>query len=115
MKNLESNFEYRLQNLENYSKNLPFTSTQIEVKNQYIENVTKVISHKWYTMITLVIGSNFKKNFIALIDFGADLNCIQGGLIPTKYFEKTTQKVRAANSQELQIKYKLSKAHICKK
>lgn len=34
------------------------------------------------------IDNDFKLETIALIDLGANLNYIQEGLIPTKYFEK---------------------------
>ena len=42
--------------------------------------------------ITLVINEEYTiTNAIALVDSGADLNCIQEGIVPTKYFEKTMQ------------------------
>ena len=44
---------------------------------------------------------------IALIDLGANMNCIQEGLIHTQYYEKTGQEVFAANKGKLDIKYKL--------
>ena len=34
---------------------------------------------------------------VALIDSGADMNCIQEGLIPVKYYEKIGQELFAAN------------------
>ncbi|RDX61469.1 Enzymatic polyprotein, partial [Mucuna pruriens] len=51
---------------------------------------------------------------IALIDSGADINCIQEGLIPTKYYEKTLEGVTSANGSRMHIQYKLPKAKICK-
>ena len=36
------------------------------------------------------------KNIIALVDSGANINCIQEGLIPLEYFEKTLQRVVGA-------------------
>jgi len=53
-------------------------------------------------------------NTIALIDSGADVNCIQEGLIPTQYYEKTLEKVTSANGSKMNIQYKLSNAKICK-
>ena len=50
---------------------------------------------------------------IALIDSGANMNCIQVGLIPTQYYEKTWQKLFNANKGKLDIKYKLQNVHIC--
>ena len=68
---------------------------------------------KWCVKVTLVIGEEFKLETIALLDSGADSNCIQEGLIPTKYFEKIREKLNAANGSKLKIKYKLSDAYIC--
>jgi hypothetical protein len=45
---------------------------------------------------------------IALLDSGANMNCIQG-IIPTKYFKKLSQ----ASGAKLNINYKLPNAHIC--
>uniref|UniRef100_A0A7N0V3I5 CCHC-type domain-containing protein n=1 Tax=Kalanchoe fedtschenkoi TaxID=63787 RepID=A0A7N0V3I5_KALFE len=50
---------------------------------------------------------------IALIDSGADVSVIQEGLIPTKYFEKTTHSLRHAGGEKLQIDFKIPKAYIC--
>ena len=50
---------------------------------------------------------------VRLIDTGADQNCIQEGLIPMKYFEKTTEGLRGVNNNRLKINYKLSKVHVC--
>lgn len=49
-----------------------------------------------------------------MIDSGADLNVIQEGLIPTRYFQKTSHSLSHAGGGSLDIKYKLSKAYICK-
>jgi hypothetical protein len=47
-----------------------------------------------------------------LIDFGADLNCIQEGLIPRKYFEKSNQRLNSAIGTKLQINYELNNVHV---
>lgn len=65
-------------------------------------------------MITLKI-QDYKITLKASVDFGTDQNCIQEGLIPTKYFEKTTKTLSGANGKRVNIKYKLSKVHICNK
>ncbi|RDY14527.1 hypothetical protein CR513_00411, partial [Mucuna pruriens] len=49
-----------------------------------------------------------------LIDSGADVNCIQEGSIPTKYYEKTLKGVTSANGSRMSIQYKLLNAKICK-
>ena len=48
-----------------------------------------------------------------MIDFGADMNCIQEGLIPSKYFEKSTERLVSANGSQMKIKYELNNAHAC--
>ncbi|KAG5599734.1 hypothetical protein H5410_031104 [Solanum commersonii] len=48
-----------------------------------------------------------------MIDSGADVSCIQEGLVPTKYFQKITHLVKSALGHALDIKYKLPNAKIC--
>ena len=48
-----------------------------------------------------------------MIDSGADMNCIQEGLIPSKYFEKSTERLVSANGSQMKIKYELNNAHAC--
>ena len=55
----------------------------------------------------------FKIEVVTLIDTGANLNCIQEGLIPTKYNHKTSEQLSSANGSQMSIKYKLPKVHIC--
>ena len=43
---------------------------------------------------------------VALIDSGADMNCIQEGLIPVKYYEKTGQELFTTNKGKLEIEFK---------
>ena len=50
---------------------------------------------------------------IALIDSGADMNCIQEGLIPLKYYEKLSVRLTQANGENLIINYKIPNVHIC--
>ena len=50
---------------------------------------------------------------IALIDCGANMNCIQERLIPIQYYEKTRQELFAVNKGKLDIEYKLQNVHIC--
>ena len=49
---------------------------------------------------------------MALIDSGADQNCIKWGIIPTKYCERTKEHLASANGEPLSIKYKLNKGYI---
>ena len=48
-----------------------------------------------------------------MIDSGADMNCIQEGLISSKYFEKSTERLVSANVSQMKIKYELNNAHVC--
>jgi len=49
---------------------------------------------------------------MTLFDTGADSNCILKGLVPTKFFEKTSEKLSTTNDSKLKINYKLSSAII---
>lgn len=61
--------------------------------------------------IKIIVGE-YVLNTVALFDTGADSNCILEGLIPTKYFEETTERLSTANGSRVQINYKLSEAII---
>jgi len=62
---------------------------------------------KIYINIRIVIKEFILKT-TALFDTGADSNSILEGLIPTKYFEKTSEQLSTANVSKLKINYKLS-------
>ena len=78
----------------------------------FIGLINKIRIKKWYSKLTIVID-DFVLNSIVLIDSGADLNCIQEGLIPTKYFHKSNEKLSTASSAPLHLKYEIPKAHVC--
>ena len=61
----------------------------------------------------MVIVKYFKLHSIALLHSDANMTCIQEGLIPLKYLEKTKQKMASATRSKLQINYKLPNAYIC--
>ena len=83
-----------------------------DFQSSFVGAITTSQYQIWYALITLIIY-DFKITLKALIDTGADQNCIQEGLIPIKYFEKTTEGLRGANNNRLKINYKLSKVHVC--
>ena len=56
-----------------------------------------MITQKWHIKIKLFIKPNFSKEFIALVDSGVDINCIQERLIHVRYFEQTLQTTVGAN------------------
>ncbi|GAV93075.1 Peptidase_A3 domain-containing protein, partial [Cephalotus follicularis] len=79
----------------------------------FINLIEKITYKKWHVNITIRIQDSFKLQTIALIDSGAQMNCIQEGLIPTKYFEKTKQKLSTANYENLRVNFKVTDVHIC--
>ena len=80
---------------------------------RYCNLLNKIAPVKWHTTIQLIID-DFQVEVIVLVDTGADLNCIQEGLIPTKYFEKSNETLNSANDSKMHIKYEINNAHICK-
>ena len=55
----------------------------------------------------------YEFNVIAMIDLGTDMNCIQEGIIPSKYYEKSTEKWFSTNGTQMKIKYELNNVHVC--
>ena len=47
-----------------------------------------------------------------MIDSGADMKYIQKGLIPSKYFEKSTERLVSTNGSQMKIKYELNNAYV---
>ncbi|GAV69029.1 LOW QUALITY PROTEIN: Peptidase_A3 domain-containing protein, partial [Cephalotus follicularis] len=85
---------------------------QEETSTKFIHLIEKITFQKWHINITITIQDSFKLQTTALIDSGAQMNCIQE-LIPTKYFEKTKQRLSTANGENLRVKFKISDVHIC--
>ncbi|KAL4199650.1 hypothetical protein AMTRI_Chr03g145930 [Amborella trichopoda] len=92
------------------------TTGPIETSEQPIHSVNlidKIIIQKWFVQVKIIVAKNYSFETSALIDSGADLNCINEGLVPSKYFDKTTQILNTADGSRLFIKYKLSNASVC--
>jgi hypothetical protein len=81
--------------------------------NIFIYLIDRIIFQKWYVEVTLIINAEFQITTVALLDSGADMNCIQEGIIPTKYYKKTTEKLHQASGAKLNIEYKIPNSHIC--
>jgi len=121
LKENDISLEYRLLELE--GKDIIRDQHKIELEpsndkaktsnNNYINLLSLITTHKWHTEIKLVIKGEIFIT-IALIDSGVDVNCIQEGLIPIQYYEKTLEKVTSTNGSKMNIQYKLSNAKICK-
>ena len=75
--------------------------------------IDRVIFQKRHTKITLVINNKFSLTEIALIDSVVNMNCIQEGLIPLKYYEISSERLTQANGEKLIINYKIPNVHIC--
>jgi len=75
--------------------------------------ITSIKPQSYHIPIKIVISKHFVINKIALLDSGANCNCILKGIVPTQYLEKSTSKLYSATGEQLRINYKLSKAHIC--
>ena len=83
------------------------------VDNSPLNLVNKVLPPKWFTKVKIVVSHDYHFTVIVMIDSGADMNCIQEGLIPSKYFEKSIEKLVFANGTQMKIKYELNNAHVC--
>ena len=81
-------------------------------KDEFLNIIDRMIFQKWYTKITLVVHKELSLTVVALVDFGADMNCIQEGLIPSKYYESTTDRLTQADGDRLKISNKLTKTYI---
>ncbi|KRH13008.1 hypothetical protein GLYMA_15G210800v4 [Glycine max] len=73
--------------------------------------INKIKIQNCYINIKIIIN-DFVLETMALFDTGADSNCILEGLIPTKFFEKTSEKLSTTNDSKLKINFKLSNAII---
>jgi hypothetical protein len=64
--------------------------------------------------VQIVVNKEYYFTIVALLDSGADSNCIQEELIPAKYYEKTTEGLFQASGTSLNIDFGLPNAHIHK-
>ena len=83
------------------------------VDNSQLNLVNKVLPPKWFTKVKIVVSYDYHFTIIVMIDSGVNMNCIQEGLIPSKYFEKSTERLVSANGSQMRIKYELNNAHVC--
>ena len=107
---LELNKKFELINTQNDSSSedeKPESSTHILIKSddeiRYCNIINKITLVKWHTKVKIII-EKYEIEVIVLVDTGTDLNCIQEGLIPTKYFEKSTERLKFANWSQMIIK-----------
>ena len=67
------------------------------VDNSQLSLVHKLIPPKWFTKVKIVVSPDYHFTVIIMIDSGVDMKCIQERLIPSKYFEKSTERLVSAN------------------
>jgi len=99
--------------IENRPSSSNIQTEDTPTNQHFVSTINRINFHKWYIPITLKIKDSFEFNTIALLDSGADQNCIQEGLIPSTYYERTKERLHTTNGTALQVKYKLSNAYIC--
>ena len=75
LKTFTQNLEFKIQNIE--VQRVPLTPQTSEDLDNFVNSMTIIQKQRWYTKITLKINPNFQSTFIALIDSGTYLNCIQ--------------------------------------
>ena len=66
--------------------------------------INKIKIQKFYINIKIIIN-DFFLDTMALFDTGAYSNCILEWLTPTKFFEKTSEKLSTTNGSKLKINY----------
>ena len=79
----------------------------------FLSTISSINFQKWHSKVRIVISKDFEFEVVALIDSGADLNCIQEGIVPPKYFQKTKERLTSASGGQMQIEFKIPEAHIC--
>uniref|UniRef100_A0A7N0TCT7 Peptidase A2 domain-containing protein n=1 Tax=Kalanchoe fedtschenkoi TaxID=63787 RepID=A0A7N0TCT7_KALFE len=112
LKHLNNNLNQRVSKLEDKTP-LDLINKNEPLEEGFLSVINMITAFKFHIKIKLLINNSFMIELIALIDSGADVSVIQEGLIPTKYFEKTTHSLRHAGGEKLQIDFKIPKAYIC--
>ena len=71
------------------------------VQRKFLETINKNNFQKWHSKVRIVISKDFEFEVISLIDSAVDLNCIQEGIIPFKYFKKTRERLTSASGGKM--------------
>ena len=69
----------------------------------FMRLINKIKIQKFYINIRIIIN-DFVLDTMALFDIEVDSNYILEGLVPTKFFEKTSEKLSTTNDSKLKIK-----------
>ena len=75
--------------------------------------INGLIPPKRFSKVKIVICHEYEFNVVAMIDSSVDMNCIQKGIVPSKYYEKSIEKLFSANGTQMKIKYEINTAHVC--
>ena len=76
-----------------------------QLAQNFLETISRINFQKWHSKVRIIINKDFEFEVIALIDSKADLNCIQEGIIPSKYFRKTRERLTFASGVKIQIEF----------
>lgn len=82
----------------------PYTSKEYRgnhQKEKIISSIEKYLKQKWYPEVLFKFSGGFKFKYKTFIDSGAYVNCIREGIIPFKYFKKSTHRVWATDGNRL--------------
>ena len=74
---------------------------QEESSEKFLKTINRINFQKWHSKVRIVISKDFEFEVITLIDSSADLNCIQEGIIPSKYFKKTRERLTSASGGKM--------------
>ena len=88
-------------------------SDTIPTNTNRLNLINRLIPLKWFSKVKIVVFYDYEFNVISMIYSRADMNCIQEGIISSKYYEKSTKKRFSANGTQMKIKYELNNAHVC--
>ena len=80
----------------------------------FLQTISRINFQKWHFKVRIVISKDFEFEVVALIDSGADLNCIQEGIIPSKYFKKTKERLTLQVEEKCRLNSKSQKPMFAK-
>jgi hypothetical protein len=72
-KTLQNDSEIKIEEIQDNNK----AKQNSKDNNLFINLIDKIIFQKWCVEVTLIINDEFQITTVALIDSGADMNCIQ--------------------------------------
>ena len=105
MNKIRNIIQYKQENFvetfDNQDPGIIISDKQTPIES-FINTISKIDFQRRYTNVKVII-EDFEVEMIILIDSGADMNCIQEGLIPIQYYEKTGQELFVANKGKLDI------------